>query len=332
MFKKIFISDAIIAEKKSSVKTCQHTIFLIPCVHMDIENITEGVWKIQGAEDGPIISFMGGTHGNELTGIECVKRMHNQIEKNEIEIKKGTLYLILGNPRAIEKNERGSQDHQDLNRCFNVDVMNDPNPSYECLRAKELAGILSSVDFSLDIHSTNKPSDPTILGRTTEGHESIYKWLPSDYLLSDPEYILGDAPVTTDEFVDDNGGVGVAYESGQTTDISKVDVVYSALINILKDKGIIDGGGNITPPKQTLRYFELSGKILLTEDGFEFEKGRGEGSFEEFKKGDLLAHIGSEPYYAEYDGVILFPKIKAHQELGKAVVYFAVEVEQPKVV
>ena len=295
---------------------------------MNLEEVDEGIWKVKGGGDGPTLAFLGGVHGNELTGIACIKKLRDEIEAGKVKISAGTLYLILGNLKAMKSNTRTSESGKDLNRCFTKDVLDqDVNGVYEMERAQKIAKVLKTVDASFDIHSTNKPSEPMVLSNVTERHKALYKWLPAKHLLTDPEFVLGNEPVTTDEFTNESGGVGLAYESGQTTDLTKVEVVYEVLLNLLRNQGILQDGVSPQPPTQNLQHFKLAGKILLTDKGFRFAEGKGEASFEGFKKGDTLAYIGDTPYKAEYDGVFLFPKIKEHWGLGKPTTYFATEFD-----
>ena len=126
-----------------------------------VEN--NGIWKFEGPEAGPCIVVLGGVHGNELTGIEVVKRMVDQFKSGDLELIRGTLYLALGNLEAIEQGVRASAVDHDLNRMFTKsNLEGEPQDFYESRRGQELAPILREADICLDLHATNKPSDPFI--------------------------------------------------------------------------------------------------------------------------------------------------------------------------
>lgn len=287
-----------------------------------IEVIGEDIWKVAGSAPGPTIVVFGGVHGNELTGIEVVKKMYGAIESDRLSIDRGTLYLIFGNPKAIARNTRGSEDHKDLNRCFKPSVLDVMNDSYEHERARLLAPILKSADVSLDLHATNKPSVPFLCCVADSAHEKIYQWFDCDRVLADPKFLLGGEPVTTDEFVDLNGGVGLCYETGFVGDLTRVDAVYENVLNVLKDQGMVSGVLP-QPTNLTRLVYELTERINLTEAGFRFADHRGTGSFEEFKQNDVIGFVGDEPFVAQYDGVILFPKIQEHWKLNQPVLFLA---------
>lgn len=287
-----------------------------------IENMGDGIWKATGTEPGPSVVVFGGVHGNELTGIEVVRMLRKRIETGELQIHQGTLFLILGNPKAIDRDTRGSEDHADLNRCFKRDVLERTPETYEQARAQEIAKILVTADISIDLHATNKPSVPFLCCAADEAHEKIYQWFDCDRVLADPRYILGGEPVTTDEFIDLQGGVGVCYETGQSKDLSRIDAVLNDVMNVLRDQGMVQEPTVLRPPVSRFVY-ELMSVILLSEAGFRYEGDFGQGSFQEFEKGQTIGFIGQDPVVAEFDGVIVFPKIPEHIAIGKPVVYFA---------
>lgn len=295
-----------------------------------METIEEAIWKITGTDDGPTVVVFGGIHGNELTGIEVVNKMREEINSDRLRIKRGTVYLILGNPRAIACNTRGSADHIDLNRCFKHDVLEQQDESYECQRAKEIAQILADADISIDLHATNKPSVPFLCCAVDEAHHKIYRWFDCDRVLTDPNYILGGESVTTDEFTDLCGGIGICYETGMAEDLNRIDEVMNDVMNVLRDQQMIETYSLTLSPAREEKMrsiYELVSAINLTEAGFRYADDRGAGSFEEFKQGDVIGYVGEEPIIVAFDGVIVFPKIPELQMLGKSVGYLVKRIK-----
>ncbi|ACK72150.1 Aspartoacylase [Gloeothece citriformis PCC 7424] len=99
------------------------------------------------------VMTVGGTHGNELTGVYLVKKFQKYphiIQRSTFE----TLTL-LANPKAIEVGRRYLE--TDLNRCFKPqDLQNKNLFKYEQLRAKEIAQYIQDkqIDFIIDLHRT----------------------------------------------------------------------------------------------------------------------------------------------------------------------------------
>lgn len=102
------------------------------------------------------VVIVGGTHGNELTGIYLVKKFDRAPEL----IGRSTFETIalLANPKACEMGRRYVD--IDLNRCFRQQDLQNPDlSSYEAQRAKEIYRSFSSKNTQqqnliIDLHST----------------------------------------------------------------------------------------------------------------------------------------------------------------------------------
>ncbi|WP_432813508.1 aspartoacylase [Pantanalinema sp. GBBB05] len=109
--------------------------------------------------------IVGGTHGNELTGIYLVKKF--QKYPHLLHRKSLECATLLANPKAIAANRRYID--RDLNRCFaNGDLANPALTSYEDRRAKKIAAQLGpksqpNADVIIDLHSTTANMGLTIL-------------------------------------------------------------------------------------------------------------------------------------------------------------------------
>lgn len=111
------------------------------------------------------VAVVGGTHGNELTGVFLVKKFTefpNLLQRSSLES-----VTLLANPQAVALNRRYID--RDLNRCFgNEDLSNPALTSYEDKLAKAIATQLGpkdcpKVDVIIDLHSTTSNMGLTIL-------------------------------------------------------------------------------------------------------------------------------------------------------------------------
>lgn len=110
------------------------------------------------------VAIVGGTHGNELTGVYLVKKFQQFPDL----IKRFSLdcTTLLANPKAIAANCRYVD--RDLNRCFATDdLANDQLTGYENQRAREIAAQLGpkdhpNIDLIIDLHSTTSNMGLTI--------------------------------------------------------------------------------------------------------------------------------------------------------------------------
>ncbi|CAG9295400.1 aspartoacylase [Celerinatantimonas diazotrophica] len=111
------------------------------------------------------VAILGGTHGNEFSGIYLLKKWHKHSEQ----ISRPTLNVetLLANPKAFAANKRYLD--ADLNRQFRTDLLADPTlGNYEQSRAKALSLYLGSkeqpkFDFVLDLHNTTSNMGPCLL-------------------------------------------------------------------------------------------------------------------------------------------------------------------------
>lgn len=114
------------------------------------------------------VLIVGGTHGNERTGIALVDRWR----RDETELRRPTLRcdLLLGNPGAADLNRRYLD--RDLNRSFDpVDLANPQLPGYENQRARELnerfrPNGVPRYDLILDLHTSTANMGVTFITDT----------------------------------------------------------------------------------------------------------------------------------------------------------------------
>ncbi len=116
------------------------------------------------------IAIVGGTHGNELTGVHLVK--HWMSHPDQVTRESFSTELVLANPRAHHAVKRYID--QDLNRQFSIEDLNNPELcGYEQERAKEINLQLGPkdqprVDFILDLHTTTANMGTTLVFNTDD--------------------------------------------------------------------------------------------------------------------------------------------------------------------
>ncbi len=121
------------------------------------------------------VAIVGGTHGNELTGVHLLK--HWRSHPDEVTRNGFSTELHLANPKANKEVRRYID--QDLNRQFSIHDLKDHELSgYEQCRAKALEVLLGPkenprVDFIIDLHTTTanmgmslifNSNDPLVIG------------------------------------------------------------------------------------------------------------------------------------------------------------------------
>jgi len=169
-------------------------------------------------ENGEPISsvlLVGGTHGNELTGIHLVR--HWQANKMEEQFKGFRLDYLIANPAAVKENKRYLE--HDLNRCFKfVDLRDSFLTSKEQLRAKTINNRFgpkgkSKTGFIIDLHtSTTNMQTNIVLTRIDRFHLQLAAYLKQEL----PDVVITSESELMDDhhFLESIANKGVLIEVG----------------------------------------------------------------------------------------------------------------------
>ena len=123
------------------------------------------------------VVVVGGTHGNEYTGVWCINALDRSSEKIHLTYPSLNITTLLGNPEAHLANKRFI--HEDLNRQFSrealsveIDLSVDDLPQ-ETIRAREIDQLLgpkfattdsdNAAHVVIDLHSTTSNMGLTII-------------------------------------------------------------------------------------------------------------------------------------------------------------------------
>jgi len=315
--------------------------------------IPNNIYHIKGNNGGPNVMVLGGTHGDEVVGVEVVRKLLDFFgvkgesgKTYENEIISGNLYLGFGNPEAIKKGTRGAGVGPDLNRSFQIDELNTPaseDDRYDLVRARELFPLLENMDYLFDLHSTYTPSEPFIcMGNYNSENQNLYNVVPSKYILADPDNVLPKdfnkkELGTTDYVVNTSGGsdwsvkkygkrkgVAFAYESGSKEDLGKSDKVFETVLLLLGEISLLNNKRDLAENNKQ-EVYKLSKIIKANNTGkFSF--------YDEFKDGWVAVKKGNAiGFYSESnqkeiapcEGRLLFQKEKDGFDKGESLCYLA---------
>lgn len=103
---------------------------------------------IRARKDGPTVFVSGAVHGDEINGIEIIRRL---IQKKSFKLSSGTLILVpIVNPYGVLNQSRYMPDRRDLNRCF-------PGSEHGSLAGRVADTFLSEIvercDYGIDLHT-----------------------------------------------------------------------------------------------------------------------------------------------------------------------------------
>ena len=295
--------------------------------------------RIIGTQPGPSVAILGGTHGDELTGIEVVKHFLHTFGIEDcsrgIEVSKeikGELLLIFGNPKAIALRQRGTTEGRDLNRYFiDEDLQREPSTEdpYDLVRARELAPLLASADFVFDIHATSAESPPFIVcGNDSSKHREIFQIFPVEYILMDLYNVLAmdeglKHRATADAYVEQCGGVAIGYETGKEDDLSRVIDIVQEMNRALQHVGIFEREAIKIHETVSQQLYTLTHSIQAKDSYFKYVQGMDSG-WQLVQKGQIIGHyLNGENECAPEQGMLLFPKSPHKIKKDKNLYYIA---------
>lgn len=282
------------------------------------------IGKLIGNKKGPTLVFFGGIHGNETSGVFALQDVFNAINETNLN---GCAYAISGNLKALEKNLRFID--EDLNRIwtnYNVHALDvKTNHSAEEQEQAEIFKILKQIitDHSgpfyfIDFHTTSSKTLPFITINDALINRKFSKLFPVPIVLGIEEYLNG--PLLS--YINELGYVSLGFESGQHDDLSAVEYhkafAYLTMVfaKVLRKDSLPDFDKYYNQLKQASKsQNDISEVIYLhkikpdeifkMEDGFE--------SFQNVKKGTILATSNGATLKAEQDAMLFMP---LYQDIG----------------
>jgi aspartoacylase len=103
------------------------------------------------------VIIVGGTHGNEWTGITIVKHYQDSLKKKFPQLE---LEFLFANPESYNLNKRFKD--EDLNRAFQF--LDQNKASYEHTRAREIKSLIQKKEcLVIDLHTTTSNMGKTII-------------------------------------------------------------------------------------------------------------------------------------------------------------------------
>lgn len=250
----------------------------------------ETVYQIVGQKPGPVSVILGGTHGDERCGVEALDMLTSSLE-----IDSGIVYLLYGNPRAIDANVRYVE--VNLNRVFNDDLLSEADKNtYEYKRAQFIKQYLDKADVLLDLHASSVP-DSRAFAICSSIATGIVEYLPIDTVVTGFDEV---EPGATDDYMGANNKVGICLECGFLGDKKSTDLAISAVYDFLKVRGHVDGFVD----KKTQEYINMYKKYYSKTDNFKLVKQF--ENFENLDSGQKIGVDGGNEVFADKDCVILF--------------------------
>lgn len=263
------------------------------------------VHVVRGRKKGPVVFVSAAVHGDELNGIEIVRRLINM---KTLKITYGTLILVpMVNVYGVLNQSRYMPDRRDLNRCF-------PGSSKGSLAGivanKFLKEIVEHCDYGIDLHTgaIHRSNLPQIRANLKdEQTRELAEAFGVPVLLNSD---LRDGSLR--QAAVESGTRILLYEAGQALRFDELSIRAGVrgIQNVLTHLGMMPKKTRSKEKKKELKLFvaNTSAWVRATSSGIVSNlKNLGD----QVQKGDALAHIGNSfgerfgTVFASRSGIII---------------------------
>jgi hypothetical protein len=264
----------------------RRTIDLPVSVMSDHTPATMSAHVIHGRRDGPVVFVSAGVHGDEIIGVEIVRRLLGMPNLKSL---RGTLIAVpIVNAFGFLTNSRYLPDRRDLNRCF-------PGTEGGSLASRLahlfMTEVVARSDLGIDLHSaavhrTNLPQ----VRVSPDNHET----LRLARVFGTPVILRSKLREGSLRGAAKEAGVDVLlYEAGEALrfDEMAVRAGVTGILRVLKDKSMLPKKGITRPRRKPL--LSTSSRWLRAPQGGLLRSFKSEGDM--VSEGETLA-IVSDPF------------------------------------
>ena len=270
-----------------------------------------GFMSFEARMPGPHVALLALTHGNEIAGAIVL----DELLRAGLRPLRGRLSFGFVNTAAFARFDPRQPTlsrfiDEDLNRVWDLPVLNGPRRSTELDRAREIRPYLETVDVLLDLHSMLWPSDPLILcGGTEKGRRLAAGIGVPPLIVADYGHASGRRIIDFGRFADpDTTASAVLVEGGQhwqPATVETVRVTVAALLRHLKLAAVPEAPA--LPPqgsRQPPRYALVTDVVTATTAGFAFVQPFRGGDIVP-KRNTLIALDGTTEVRTPHDDCLL---------------------------
>jgi predicted deacylase len=209
-----------------------------------------GITTRDSGRAGPHVALLSLMHGNELAGAIVL----DHLLRAELTPTNGKLSFGFLNLAAFERfdPQRPTASRfvdEDLNRVWDITLLNGPRHSIELDRARELRPFVDSVDVLMDLHSMLWPSEPLILsGAPAKGRELAKAIGTPSLVVSDYGHVNGRRLIDYPRFADPATPYAACLvEAGQHWEQTTVDVLLASVAGLLRHLNIVAADAPLPP-------------------------------------------------------------------------------------
>jgi predicted deacylase len=268
-----------------------------------------GFYSFRAAKPGAHVALVSLMHGNEIAGAIALDRLLRAGLRPD----RGRLTIGFANLNAFSRFDPRHPTasrfiDEDLNRLWDLDVLEGGRESVELDRAREMRPLLDTVDRLLDLHSMLWPSEPLILcGESPKGRGLAFATGLPGLIVADSGHVTGRRLIDYQRFVSPaTDAAAILVEAGQHWQEACVALTMACIGAFLRATGALAAHPLLpaaAPPGKP-RYAEVTQVVTAATGQFAFASPFNGGECIP-RAGTLIAHDGEAEIRTPYDQCLL---------------------------
>ncbi|MEE2751712.1 MAG: succinylglutamate desuccinylase/aspartoacylase family protein [Myxococcota bacterium] len=239
-------------------------------------------------------AIVGSLHGDEPEGARLIEELIASEPPRWAQDCPVDLLLVIGNPLALQRNQRGSVPGADLNRFFGIHTPS--GPAYEQERAQYLRELLEPVDVVIDIHQAKLPIPLLAVIEDTPHHLTMASRAGVEMAVIGADKIYGSTMLA--DWVNRKGGLGITLETGQAHTPAALEQAHLAVQRLLQFE-------SSTPARPPSTY-EIECALPSPGEDFEFARPLVNGT--SVLAGETLGMSTNGAITAPGNGIVFLPR------------------------
>ena len=295
----------------------------------------------KGLQDGPLLIVTGGQHGNEMAGVNAIRRMEYLLKEEEALfpefIYNGRFVGLSGNIPALLSGQRLID--LDLNRVW-LDNVNDIKDTSAFNQMSEIQTTIQNLInehtehqpvIIMDLHTTSSPRGIFAVCTNTAMSKKITGELLCPVITNMTAQLKGSMIQYYSTHVVSNRDItSFAFEGGQHNDEHSVSRLIAGMVNCMRTINAVSYESVESKHDEILSaYAQGLPKYCIISYVHRIEKASlwkmkpGYQGFQKIKKGEVVASYAGSPVVVPLDGYMLMPLYQKSGNEG----FFIVEEE-----
>lgn len=295
----------------------------------------------RGHQEGPLFIVTGGLHGNEMAGVNAIRRMEYLLKEEEVLfpefIYNGRFVGLSGNIPALLSGQRLVD--LDLNRVW-LDDINDIKDTSEFTQMTEIKETIQNlIDehpphqpvIIMDLHTTSSPRGIFAVCTNTAMSKKITGELLCPVITNMTAQLRGSMIQYYSSHVVSNRDItSFAFEGGQHNDDHSISRLIAGMVNCMRTINAVSHESVESKHDEILasyaqglpKYCKIT-YIHRIEKATAWKMKPGYHGFQLVKKGEVIASYAGTPVQVPHEGYLLMPLYQKSGNEG----FFIVNVE-----